>query len=98
MSLTPTCAEAARLVSAGLDRPLPFWHRIRLRMHFRACLWCGRYERQVTGIRNALRQAAHTGDVTAGAPGLSPEARSRIEATLRSRPSTDGSTNPVPPG
>ena len=47
----PPCHEATRLLSQGMDHPLPWHVRLRLRLHFAGCVWCRRYAKQLRQIR-----------------------------------------------
>lgn len=81
----PSCLEVTRLISTGMDRPLPVWKRISLRAHLLICTWCERYRRQLLFIRNAVRRHP---DELAGvdqpaSPSLSPEARERFKRAIR---------------
>jgi hypothetical protein len=49
-----TCKEAAALLVAREDRPLPLLKRIALRAHVAACQACPVFERQVLTMRNAF--------------------------------------------
>ena len=80
--LVPPCHEVTRLVSQGLDRPLPWTTRLRLRVHFLGCVWCRRYREQLQNLRAFARGFPERGG-GAGTPGLSTEARTRIETALR---------------
>lgn len=80
-----SCREATRLISSGMDRPLPIWKRISLRVHVLICTLCERYRRQLLFIRNAVRRHP---DELAGvdqptSPSLSPEARERFKRAIR---------------
>lgn len=75
-----TCAEATRLLSDALDRPLPLGRRLGLRLHLLVCRWCDRYGRQLRFIRDALRRRAEPPDLTGDA--LSPEAREHLRRCL----------------
>ncbi len=55
-----SCKEATRLVSEGLDRELPFWRRMRLRLHVVMCRGCSRYTRQITALNRLISD--HYGD------------------------------------
>jgi hypothetical protein len=74
------CDPIARLVSESLDRPLPRSHRIAVQLHLLYCSACRRYRRQIRLIREALRGEEASAET---APGLSADARRRIEDTLR---------------
>jgi hypothetical protein len=56
MILRRTCREAAALLVAREDRPLPFADRLALRMHLLACDACPRFARQLLFLRTALQQ------------------------------------------
>ena len=47
------CREVAKLVSDSLDRQLPFWQRIGVRVHLLMCKACACYERQLLFLRRA---------------------------------------------
>jgi len=84
---TPPCREVVRLLSDGMERPLPFYKRIALRLHFLICTWCVRYHRQIEMIRAMLRSmepGSPTGDPAhrSGAR-LSDEARERLKRITR---------------
>jgi len=80
-----SCREAVRLISEGMDRPLPVWKRIGLRVHVLICTLCERYRRQLLFIRNAVRRHPDKleGQDQPAAPSLSPEARERLKQALR---------------
>ena len=48
-----SCKEAARLVSQGLDRRLPFGQRVALRVHLAICDGCTNFKRQMDFLRKA---------------------------------------------
>lgn len=76
-----SCKEVSRLVSEGLDRPLPFRERLVLRLHLALCRLCSRYQRQLCFLQEALRESpAHYGEHSQ--PALSGEARQRIKGRL----------------
>ncbi len=55
-----SCKEATRIVSEGLDRELPFWRRMGLRLHVVMCRGCLRYTRQITALNRLITD--HYGD------------------------------------
>lgn len=55
MILRRTCKEAAALLVAREDRPLPALERVALRLHLAACSACPKFERQLLTMRRALR-------------------------------------------
>ena len=78
---TPPCRQVVRLVSEGMDRRLRPWEALPLYLHFLLCLACARYQQQL----RLLRKAAHAYSRRPRVPGLSPEARERLQRLLRSR-------------
>lgn len=80
-----SCREAVRLISEGMDRPLPVWKRISLRVHVLICTLCERYGRQLLFIRDAVRRHPDelAGVDRAAVPVLSSEARERIRRAIR---------------
>ncbi len=55
-----SCKEATQLASEGLDRELPFWRRLGLRLHVVMCRGCSRYARQITALNRLISD--HYGD------------------------------------
>jgi hypothetical protein len=51
-----SCKDASRLVSRQEDARLPFWQRLRLRLHLSVCIACARFERDVRFLREAMRR------------------------------------------
>jgi len=78
--LSPSCRQASRLQSEGMDRPLTFLEGLGLRIHLLLCKWCRRYGKQL----KFLSRAAHQCEDHQPAPKLSPEARERIKQRLQS--------------
>lgn len=54
--LQKTCREAAALLVAREDRPLPWADRLALRLHLLACNACPRFARQMLTLRNGMKQ------------------------------------------
>ena len=71
----PTCRQATRWISDGLDRPLPWARRLRLAMHLLLCRPCQRFRRAVRWLHQIL--ALPPTDVR-----LPAEARERIRRAL----------------
>jgi predicted anti-sigma-YlaC factor YlaD len=80
-----TCRESAKLISDGLDRKLPLWLRLGLRVHLMMCSACRAYRQQL-GALNKLISERFRADWPADATepqSLSDGARQRIKAALR---------------
>ena len=80
-----SCKEVSHLVSESLDRKLPFWQRMQVRMHLLMCRFCSRFRNQTLFLRDAARHylMAVEETETATSTGLSPEARDRIKKALK---------------
>ncbi len=78
-----SCKETTRLVSEGLDRQLPFWRRLGLRLHLVMCRGCSRYARQIKAL-NRLISDHYAGDRPAEVSvHVSQDAVQHIKASLR---------------
>ena len=53
--LTPSCPEVVRLLSLGMEKPLPLLTRLQLRIHYLMCSFCQRYASQL----RYMREVAH---------------------------------------
>lgn len=80
-----TCKEVSHLVSESLDRKLPLWQRIQVRMHLLMCRFCSRFRKQSLFLRDAARHYLSAVEEAETGPGaaLSPEARDRIKQSLK---------------
>ncbi len=81
-----TCKQTARLISEGLDRKLPLWQRMSLRLHLMMCGACVAYRRQVQTLNQIVRRrfAASAVDATAtDAPACPEQTKRRIKTSLR---------------
>ncbi len=79
-----SCTEVTELVSASMDRDLPWYHRLRLQAHFLICVLCSRYRDHVHFIRAALRahpERLEDQDLPLPAA-LSPDVRERIKRAI----------------
>ena len=78
-----SCKEATRLVSEKLDRQLPFWQRLSLRLHVLMCRGCSWYTRQVKMLDQVVGEHYRLEQSAENATLLSEEIRQRIKASLR---------------
>ena len=76
---TPPCTVITRLISESLDRRLSPIERLQIRLHARICVWCSRYEQQLTGLRTTLLRGA---DQIGPAASLSPAFRAQLKSQL----------------
>jgi len=78
-----TCKETSLLASRAMDERLPFADRLALRMHLAICENCACFNQQLQEMRRLFQ--AETGADEAIAPGLTPEARQRIETEMQKK-------------
>ncbi|MEE8430925.1 MAG: zf-HC2 domain-containing protein [Candidatus Desulfatibia sp.] len=76
------CKEVSRLVSELLDRKLPLYQRMGIRIHLLMCKFCRRFQQQLMLIRATLRAESLYED-TESYLSLPPEAQKRIKRFLR---------------
>lgn len=76
------CKEVSRRVSESMDRNLPLYQRMLIRMHLMMCKYCTRFRRQVMILREFCRSRHLDEHVLDSAATLSPDARERIRKAL----------------
>ena len=77
------CKAVTRMVSESLDRKLPFYQRMGIRMHLLMCKLCSRYQRQLLLLRETIRLQAASSEDIESAIVLPPGARERIKRSIR---------------
>jgi|ERR1700746_1058268 hypothetical protein len=80
--MTPPCHDITRLLSQSMDRQLPLYTRMAIRLHFQICVWCKRYGEQLDTIRKASRSIPQQSERISSAS-LSESARQRIKEAVR---------------
>jgi hypothetical protein len=83
MKWMATCRETTELASRAMDQRLPFGDRMTMRMHLAICKNCARFNQQLQEMRRLFR--VDTGADEGVAPGLTPEARRRIETEMQNK-------------
>ena len=84
MIIMPNCKETSRLVSDAMDRRLPLFRRLLLRLHLRMCKYCRRFEQQLLKMREISRRLDRHIESLDPSVTLSEEARERMRKILRS--------------
>jgi len=80
---TPRCPEVIRLLSLGMDKPLPLTTRLKLRTHYLMCSFCERYAKQLKYMRTAAREFPEKIGEASDA-NLSPDIKERMKDALKS--------------
>ncbi len=78
------CKEVSRLISESMDRNLPLYQRILIWMHLLMCKYCARFRRQIVMLRELCRSYQLDENFLDPTVILSPDARARIQKTLKS--------------
>ena len=78
------CSEVSQKVSQAMDAQLPFRHRMAVRVHLLMCRYCARFKKQLLLIRKMCHLDEQDAPDTQRPERLTPKARERIKATLRS--------------
>lgn len=83
------CKRATELISDSMHRPLTRYEKLGLFLHTMICSVCRRYRKQVSMIRNFMRENDATLSDVAEDPSLqlSDDARKRIAQAVRQRAS-----------
>ena len=79
MKWMPRCRETSVLASRALDSRLGITDRLALRLHLAICQNCSQFHRQIQEIRRLFHETAADAD----APGLSNQARQRIDTEVQ---------------
>jgi hypothetical protein len=82
VNITPHCHDITRLLSESMERPLPLWTRVLIRLHFSICVWCGRYGRHMKYLRKYGNEFPRKG-CEHGTAGLTPSARKRLSKAVQ---------------
>lgn len=77
------CKDVSQKVSQSLDAPLPFHHRIAIRIHLMMCRYCARVRRQLIMLRKMSRQMDDDPSARSTTVSLSEETKDRIKEKLR---------------
>lgn len=77
---TPRCHEITRLISKSREQPLGVITALRMKAHYKICVWCARYRDQVALISELGKNFPEAEDA---APGLTEEAKARIAEAVK---------------
>ena len=76
------CKDVTRMVSDSMDRNLPFFQRMGIRIHLMMCKLCSRYRRQLYLIRKTVQLYTLHGEDRDLSITLPPAAKGRIKEVL----------------
>ena len=78
-----SCKDVSQLVSESMDRALPIYQRVWLRMHLLMCKYCSRCREQFEVIRTASCHAELHGKDLDDSRSLSNDGRERLKKFLK---------------
>ena len=82
--MTLSCKDVASLSSQAMDRPLPWFVRLKLRLHYWICAACARYRDQLSLIRRTLR-GSEKSSLPADPSAPSPDTKARLTDAFRAK-------------
>ncbi|MGD8900010.1 MAG: hypothetical protein PVF39_08030 [Desulfobacterales bacterium] len=71
------------MVSESMDRALPFYQRVLMRLHLLMCKYCARYREQLETIRAASRYEQLHGKELDDSQALSNDGKERLKEFLK---------------
>ncbi len=77
------CKEVSRRVSESMDRRIPLYQRLLIRMHLLMCRYCARFRRQLMFIRELCRSRKLDENLPDKLAHMPPDARERIKQALQ---------------
>ena len=77
------CKEVSEMVSESLDRALPFYQRVLMRLHLLMCKYCARCREQFETIRAAGRYEELHGKELDDSLALSNDGKERLKEFLK---------------
>lgn len=78
-----TCEDISLLISEKMDHRLPLSKRWRAGLHLALCAVCREYQKQLRTLRSLARCLGKADGPTDPSYKLSPEARERLERSLK---------------
>ena len=83
MSWMYNCKEVSEMVSESMDRALPFYQRVLMRMHLLMCKYCTRCREHFETLRAASRYEELHGKELDDSHALSNDCKERIKEFLK---------------
>lgn len=77
------CQKISRMVSDSMDRKLPLYQRLGIRMHLLMCKYCYRYRKQLFFLRKVIQKTTDWDEATGAETPMPEAARERINASLQ---------------
>ena len=78
-----SCKDVSQLLSESMDRSLPFYQRVLMRMHLIMCKYCSRLKEQFEVLRAAGRHEELYGNELDESRALSNDGKERLKKFLK---------------
>ena len=78
-----SCKDVSQLLSESMDRSLPFYQRVLMRMHLLMCKYCSRLKEQFEALRAAGRHEELYGNELDESRALSNDGKERLKKFLK---------------
>ena len=77
------CKEVSEMVSESMDRALPFYQRVLIRMHLLMCKYCTRLKKNLETLRASSRYEELHGKELDASRSLSKDGNERLKEFLK---------------
>ena len=77
-----SCKDVSQLLSESMDRSLPFYQRVLMRLHLLMCKYCSRCKEHFEAIRSASRHEELSGNELDASRTLSNDGKERLKKFL----------------
>lgn len=74
-----SCKDVSQLISESMDRSLPFYQRVLMRMHLLMCKYCARCKEHFEALRTASRHEELFGNELDVSRALSHDGKERLK-------------------
>jgi len=78
-----SCKDVSQLISESMDRTLPFYQRVLMRLHLIICKYCARCREHLKAIRAASSHEELHGSELDASRGLSNDGKERLKEFLK---------------
>ena len=78
-----SCKDVSRLLSESMDRSLPFYQRVLMRLHLSMCKYCTRCKQHFEALRAACRHEELYDNELDASRGLSNGGKERLKKFLK---------------
>ena len=78
-----SCKDVSQLLSESMDRSLPFYQRMLMRLHLSMCKYCSRLKAHFEALRTACRHEELYGNELDASRSLSHDGKERLKKFLK---------------